>query len=58
MSATAQIKQMIEEGVAFAFIHLLEIENVLVERDRFLYVAYFDGNVVAPVNLNAHRAKK
>ena len=47
----------LEESVAFAFIKLLEIENVLVERDCLLYIAYFDGDVVASVNLNSHVEK-
>ncbi len=47
----------LKEGVAFAFIKLLEIEDVLVERDCLLYIAYFDGDVVASVNLNTHSAK-
>jgi hypothetical protein len=42
----------LEEGVAFALVEFLEIENVLIKRDRFLDVIDFDGDVVAAVNLN------
>ena len=42
-----------EERVAFTFIKLLEIENILVEGNRLFYVADFDRDVVATVDFNA-----
>ena len=47
----------LEEGIAFTFVELLEVEHILVKRDRFLDVAYFNGHVVASVNLNSHAEK-
>jgi len=44
----------LEKGVAFAAVHLLEIENVLIKRDRLLDVVHFNGDVIATVNLYTH----
>ena len=44
----------LEERIAFSFVKLLQIENVLVERDRLLHVIHFDGDMIASVNLHAH----
>jgi hypothetical protein len=46
-----------EKGVAFTFVQLFEIENVLIKRHRFLNVAHFDRNVVAAVNLYRHEGR-
>jgi len=43
-----------EKSIAFSLIELLEVENILVERDRFLHIVHFDGNVVTTVNLDCH----
>ncbi len=43
-----------EEGVAFALVELLEIEDVLIKGDRFLDVVYLDGDVIDAVYLDAH----
>src|SRR5215471_15936111 len=40
-----------EKGVALAAAHLLEIENVLVERHRLLDVIYFDGDMIESIDL-------
>ena len=42
-----------KEGVAFAFLQLLQIEDVFVKRDRLLDVVHFDGDVIAAVNFDA-----
>src|ERR1700736_2910558 len=44
----------LEKGVAFAAVHLLETENVLIKRDRLLDVVHFNRDVIATVNLYAH----
>jgi hypothetical protein len=44
----------LEEGVAFAFIEFLEIENVLIECDSLLYVVDLDGDVIDSIDLDAH----
>src|SRR6266403_4731062 len=44
----------LEKGVAFAAVHLLEIENVLIKRDRLLDVVHFNRDVITTVNLYAH----
>ena len=46
-----------EEGVAFAFIELLEIEYVFIKRDRLFDVVHFNSDVIAAVNLNARPAR-
>jgi hypothetical protein len=43
-----------EKGVAFAPVEFFQIENILIERDRFLDVIDFDRDVIASVNLHAH----
>ena len=35
-------------------VELFQIENILIERDRFLDVIDFDRDVIASVNLHAH----
>jgi hypothetical protein len=42
-----------EEGVAFAAVHLFEIENVFVKRDRLFNVVHFDGDMIASIHFNA-----
>ena len=44
----------LEERVAFAFIHFLEIEDVLIEGDTLFDVVDLDRDVVATVNLDCH----
>jgi hypothetical protein len=44
----------LEKGVALAFIEFLEIEHVLVERDRFFDVVDFDRDMIATVHFDAH----
>lgn len=44
-----------EERIAFALIEFLEVEDVLVEFHCLLHVIHFDGDMVASVNLYAHR---
>src|SRR3979411_631337 len=44
----------LEKGVAFAAVHLLETENVLIKRDRLLDVVHFNRDVIATVNLYTH----
>ena len=46
-----------EKGVAFAAVEFLEIEDVLVKRDRLLDVVHLDGDVIAAVNLHAHQLR-
>ena len=43
-----------EECVAFSFIKLFQIENVLVQRDRLLHVVHFNSDVIASIHLHAH----
>ena len=43
-----------EKRVALASVQLLEIENVLVKRDRLFDVVHFDGDMITSVNLHAH----
>src|SRR4029079_19357121 len=43
-----------KESVAFASIHFLQIEYILIELYRRLYIAHFDRDVIAPINLHAH----
>lgn len=43
-----------KERVAFAFVELLEIEHVLIERDRFFDVIDVDRDVVDAVHFDAH----
>jgi len=43
-----------QESVAFAAIHFLQIEYILVKLYRRLYIAYFDREVIAAINLHAH----
>jgi len=43
-----------QESVAFAAIHFLQIEYILIKLYRRLYIAYFDREVIASVNLRAH----
>src|SRR5258708_40259124 len=43
-----------EERVAFSAVELFQIENVLIERNRFLDVVDFDRDVIASVNLHTH----
>ena len=43
-----------EEGIAFAVVEFFQIEKVPIERDGFLDVAHFDGDVIASVNLHTH----
>src|SRR6202030_3685606 len=46
-----------EEGIAFASVELLEIEDILIERDRFLNVIDLDRDMIASVNFNASTAR-
>ena len=46
----------LKEGVAFAFVELFEIEDVLVEGDRLFDVADLDGDVIAAINFDTHRS--
>jgi hypothetical protein len=43
-----------QESVAFAAIHFLQIEYILIKLYRRLYIAYFDREVIASINLHAH----
>src|SRR5262245_31488105 len=43
-----------EEGVAFTFIYLLEVEYVFVKRERLFDIVHFDRDMITTVNLNAH----
>jgi hypothetical protein len=43
-----------QESVAFAAIHFLQIEYILIKLYRLLYIAYFDREVIASINLHAH----
>src|ERR1043165_6186032 len=47
----------LEKSVSLAAAHLLEIENILIKRHRFLDVAHLDGNMIASVNFNACPAR-
>src|SRR5207237_10620422 len=47
----------VEKGVAFAAVEPLEIEDILIERDRFLDVVNLDRYVVTSVNFNASPAR-
>src|SRR5437016_12358217 len=38
-----------EESVTFALVELLEVKNVLIERDRLLHVVHFNGDVIASI---------
>src|SRR2546430_5057243 len=42
-----------EEGIAFAAVEFLQIENILIKRDCLFDVIDFDGNVITTVNFNA-----
>ena len=44
----------LQESVAFAALHLLEIKYIPVKVHRRLYIANFDCDVIATVNLHAH----
>jgi len=43
-----------QESVAFTAIHFLQIEYILIKLHRRLYIAYFDREVIASINLHAH----
>ena len=43
-----------QESVAFARIHFLQIEYIFVKINRRLYIAHFDRDVIASINLHAH----
>jgi hypothetical protein len=43
-----------QESVAFAAIHFLQIEQILIKLYRRLHIAYFDREVIASINLHAH----
>jgi hypothetical protein len=43
-----------QESVAFAAIHFLQIEYILIKLYRRLYIAHFDREVIASINLHAH----
>src|SRR5205085_1349521 len=43
-----------QESVAFTAIHFLEIEYILIELYRRFYIAHFDCDVIASINLHAH----
>ena len=43
-----------EESVALAFIELLEIENILIKRDRLFDVVDFNRDMITTVDLHAH----
>ncbi len=43
-----------EKRVAFAALHLFEIENIVVKRDRVFDIAHLNRDVIASVNLHAH----
>src|SRR2546430_15840570 len=43
-----------EESVAFAAVEFLEIENILIKRDRLFNVVDFDCNVITSVDLHTH----
>ena len=44
-----------EKGVALAAPHLFEIENIFVKRDGLFDVVHFNGDVIASINLHAHK---
>ena len=44
----------LEERVALALVELLEVEDVLIERDRFCDVVDLDGDVIDAVYFDAH----
>ena len=43
-----------EEGIAFSAVELLQIENVLIKRDRLFDVINLDRDMITSVNLHAH----
>src|SRR5436190_2686853 len=43
-----------EERIDFSFIKFLQIEDVLIEGNRLLYIIHLDGEVIAPIHLHAH----
>jgi hypothetical protein len=45
-----------EKCIAFAFIHLLELEDVFVKGDRFGYVVHLDREMINSINSHAHSA--
>src|SRR5436309_1491379 len=44
----------LQESVAFAAIHFLQIKHILVKPYRCLYVAHFYSDMIASKNLHAH----
>jgi hypothetical protein len=49
------VRAEFEKSVTFAFVEFFEVENVLVKRDCFCHVSHFDGDVVAAIDLHAHK---
>ena len=43
-----------QEGIAFAAIHFLQIEHIFIKLYGRLYIAHFDRDVIASINLHAH----
>ncbi len=43
-----------EKGVAFAFIQLLEVEDILIKSDCFFHIVHLDRHMITAVDLNAH----
>jgi hypothetical protein len=44
----------LEERVALAATHLLQVENILVKGYRLLGVIHLDRDMIASINLHAH----
>jgi hypothetical protein len=44
----------LEEGVAFTLVQFLEIEDILVKRDRLPDIVHFNRDMIAAINLHAH----
>jgi len=43
-----------QESIAFAAIHFLQIQYILIKLHRRIYIAYFDRAVIASISLHAH----
>jgi len=48
---------VLEEGIPFAFVHFLELKDVLVKGNRLLDIVHLERNMIDAVNLHAHISK-
>ena len=46
----------LEKGVAFAFVHFLQLEDILVERDRLAHVVHLDREMIDSIHVHTHIA--